>query len=69
MADGAAGVFKAKAPGIALVHPDDARITVDDDRAFAGLLDDFEQRTNRQQAHLLVVLEAVTVLHAPLRRR
>jgi hypothetical protein len=52
LADGTGGVGQAEAPGIALVHPDDARLAVDDHRAFAGLLDDLEQRADRQLADL-----------------
>ncbi|MCY1425676.1 hypothetical protein D9M71_414690 [compost metagenome] len=65
LADGTAGIAQAEAARIALIHPDDAGIVVDDQRAFARLLDDLEQRTNRQLPHLLVILEAVAVVHWP----
>ncbi len=63
LADGTGRVGQAEAPGVALVHPDDARLAVDDYRALAGLLDDLEQRADRQLPYLRVVLEAVAVVH------
>ena len=63
LADGSGGIGQAEAPGVAFVHPDDTCIAVNDDRAFAGLLDDLEQRVNCQLPYLGVVLEAVVVVH------
>ncbi len=63
LADGLFGAGEAETPGVALVHPDDPRVAVDDHGAFAGLFDDLEQRANRQQADPLVVLEAFAVVH------
>ena len=63
LANGAGRIGQAETPGVALVHPDDPCLAIDDHRAFAGLLDDLEQRADRQLPNLGIVLEAVAFLH------
>jgi hypothetical protein len=63
LANGVFSRWQAETLGIAFVHPDDVGVAVDDHRAFTGLLDDLEQRADRQQAHALVVLEAFGGVH------
>jgi hypothetical protein len=62
LADGFAPIAGRNA-GVALVHPHDIGVAVDNHRALAGLLDDLEQRADRQRAHALVVLEAFGGVH------
>ena len=63
LADGAFSGVEAKSARVTLIHPDDIGITINDHRAFTGLLDDLEQRADRQRAHALVVLEAFGGVH------